>query len=62
MTKDEHDQVRGPAAVGVEMSQERRVGCPLGERDLGIACLLGMPLPFPVPNPLSPFPFLGLLL
>ena len=37
MTKDEHDQVRGPAAVGAEVSQERRVGCPLGERDLGLA-------------------------
>ena len=24
MTKDEHDQVRGPAAMGVEKSQERR--------------------------------------
>ena len=37
MTKDEDDQVHGPAAVGMEMSQERRVGCPLGERDLGLA-------------------------
>ena len=29
MTKDEHDQMHSPAAVGVEMGQERRVGCTL---------------------------------
>ena len=33
----EHDQLHSPAAVGLEACQERRVGCPLGERDLGLA-------------------------
>ena len=30
VSENEHDQVHGPAAVGLEVCQEGRVGCPLG--------------------------------